>query len=73
MKNVTNLYIRNEVPAARVGVNTHPMRIVNIVLLLIALNPLTKPTPTTAPTMAEEVDTGMPKIENKCMPKAEET
>ncbi len=39
--------------------------------MLIDLAPLTRPTPTIAPTMVEEVDTGNPISENRCIPKAE--
>ena len=39
--------------------------------MLIDLAPLTRPTPTIAPTMVEEVDTGIPISENRCIPKAE--
>ena len=56
--------------AARAGVKTHPIEMVQIVFLLIDLAPLTSPTPTTAPTMAEEVDTGIPNMEKRCIPKA---
>jgi len=65
------LSIKKEAPAARQGVNTHPMRIVTMVLLLMAPAPFTRPTPITAPTMAEEVDTGMPRSEKRCSPPAE--
>ena len=66
------LYNKYERDPARVGVNTQPIRIVMMVFLLIDLAPFTRPTPTTAPTTAEEVDTGMPNKEKRCMPKAEE-
>ena len=45
---------------------------VSMVFLLIALAPLTSPTPTTAPTIAEEVETGIPNMEKRCIPKADE-
>jgi hypothetical protein len=67
-----NLYRTKEEAAASVGVKTHPTRIVIIVFLLIDLVPFTKPTPTTAPTIAEDVETGIPKTEKRCIPNAEE-
>ena len=38
----------------------------------MALAPFTRPTPTTAPTIADEVDTGIPIIEKRCIPNAAE-
>ena len=66
------LYSKYDRDPARVGVKAQPIRIVMMVFLLIARTPFTRPTPTTAPTTAEEVDTGMPNKEKRCMPKAEE-
>ncbi len=70
---VISLYNKKEEKPAKQGVNIHPIMMVNMVLLLITLTPFTRPTPTTAPTMAEDVETGIPSIEKRCMPKAEET
>ena len=67
-----SLYNKKEEDAAKVGVNSHPRRIVVIVLLLMAFIPFTSPTPTTAPTIADEVDTGMPSKEKKCIPTADD-
>jgi hypothetical protein len=41
------------------------MRMVNMVFLLIAFIPLVRPTPITAPTIADDVDTGIPNIEKR--------
>ena len=38
----------------------------------MAFIPFTSPTPTTAPTIADEVDTGIPSKEKKCIPKADD-
>ena len=67
------MYSKKEDDAARQGVNAHPMRMDNTVFLPIDFAPFTRPTPTTAPTMAEDVDTGMPSMEKRCIPKAELT
>ena len=55
-KSFITLYNKKEKDPASVGVNIHPTRMVTMVFLLIDLAPFTRPTPTTAPTMAEEVD-----------------
>ena len=56
--------------AAHVGVNIQPKNIVEILDVLTARVPFVRPTPITAPTIACDVDTGIPSTEKKCTPAA---
>lgn len=57
---VNNLYMIKEANAAKHGVSNHPIKITKTVFLLMVRAPLTRPTPTTAPTIAADDDTGIP-------------
>jgi hypothetical protein len=70
---VIPLYNRKADVADNKGVTTQPTNITRTGFFLIALAPFPRPTPTTAPTIAVEVETGIPRIEKRWIPKADAT